>query len=223
MRKAAIIFAVIGVLFWIGVALRLTHILEYYTVGSIANFPTLPLHKIVFASKLKKPGYNSFVCFKDTGQRYVSISRVIGQAGDTIEIKNAKVYRNGKLLDEPFTCFSYEIHRSQVDRIKKHIGKSNNLTPLGDSTYSITLSTSEVKTYHLNLIPTTLPKGAVSDEEDQLFEAFKLKGYNADNIGPIKVPAGSYFLLGDNRDLAYDSRSIGFVKTEQVVSTLFDY
>jgi signal peptidase I len=42
-----------------------------------------------------------------------------------------------------------------------------------------------------------------------------------DNTGVITVPAGSFFMMGDNRDESYDSRFWGFVKIGRIKGLAF--
>lgn len=88
------------------------------------------------------------------------IKRVIGLPGDTILIRNKKIYINNKLLSpDP------GVHSD----------------------------------------PSILPAGRS----------------RRDNYGPITVPAGKYFVMGDNRDNSYDSRFWGFVDKSAILGKAF--
>ena len=88
------------------------------------------------------------------------IKRVIAVGGDTVEIRNKKVFINGTPMEDP-----YGVHVEDI------------------------------------IYPKSLQR--------------------RDNLGPIQVPMGTIFVMGDNRDQSYDSRFWGFVKLEDVIGKAF--
>jgi signal peptidase I len=90
------------------------------------------------------------------------IKRVIGLPGETIELRNKKVYVNNQPLDEPYVHF---------------------------------------------LFPPEERSPGEADVTD--FDVRR-------QYGPVTVPAGHYFMMGDNRDNSQDSRYWGFLPREYV-------
>lgn len=65
-------------------------------------------------------------------------------------------------------------------------------------------------------------RGVVYVNDSALAEPYRsTPSAPTDNYGPITVPAASYFFLGDNRSVSFDSRQWGFVPDENIVGAAF--
>jgi len=116
------------------------------------------------------------------------IKRVIGLPGDTVVSKNNKIYVNGKLYKEDFLNAGKKVKEPDTSL---YAGKPYSYT------YNFTLS--------------TLAKN--SPEWQQRYSSSYLKKIEQTN----KVPAGTYFVMGDHRTVSKDSRIIGFINKKSVI------
>lgn len=107
------------------------------------------------------------------------VKRVVGLPGDTIAMRNSRLYINGTEL---------EYERTRVDGIKNLID---------DKYVSITfIENLDGKKHPIMIIPHNLERSS---------------------FGPVTVPEGKYFMMGDNRYNSSDSRYFGFVERNSII------
>ena len=73
-----------------------------FTVSGQSMYPTLHNNDRMFMSKLGDINRFDVVVLQAPDQDKEYIKRVIGMPGDTIEIKEGKLYINGKVVEQPF-------------------------------------------------------------------------------------------------------------------------
>lgn len=134
------------------------------------------------------------------------VKRVIGLPGDTIGVQGGLVSLNGK-----------PIPRDRLADFAMTISSNSPCRVVPPAVPMIRPGENGSPTCIYPLYRETLPNGATYTVLDQSDVSF------ADNFGPVTVPQGHLFLMGDNRDDSLDSRypviagGMGFVPLDRVV------
>lgn len=207
-------FFTLLVCFWIGI--RVFGIFNTYKNVSSANEPNLNTDQIVMASNLKDAKKGELIVVKTNGER--CIYRLCALVGDKIEIKKGEVYLNDKLMSQNYdTQHSYNFSSKMYNELisSGKIKADNNIYTIGDE-------------IHLEIIDAVAKKAGIYQYRDVQLSTFQdeeiekqwQKKWNVDNFGPVMVPKDSFFVFGDNRNNARDSRYIGFIKRSDLLGVI---
>ncbi|MFA5161582.1 MAG: signal peptidase I [Elusimicrobiales bacterium] len=123
--------------------------------------------------------------------------------------------------DDPrdIQCGGYQYDK---DFIKRLIGLPGDTVELHNGAVSVNgqLLTGEKYAVYSDTMRQSRPEGVNPDDYQKLWQGRDLGraiGEQArDNFGPVKVPPGSYFAMGDNRDHSCDSRFWGPVPEKNI-------
>ena len=116
-----------------------------------------------------------------------------------VPFSDITIFHVGEPQRGDVVVFRYPVDRSK-DFIKRVIAREGDVVEIKDKVVSV------------NGAP-------VKDPHAFFAESSVIPGYfsQRDSFGPVTVPKGSYFMMGDNRDRSLDSRFWGFVETKDLV------
>lgn len=213
---------------------------QTFLIPSESMVNTLLKNDFIIANKalfrMGNPKHGDIIVFKppsyalDPGQGDVDyIKRLIGLPGDLIELKNGVVYRNGKVLKEPYVSEQMMPQNWKLVHYTGPYAKWNGrYVPVtyrdggdynsgGFANYQVSSVSKEWAIgYDPNAIYSdrfSYPTGWNSEltpEEEQRMK------YLLD-APPAKIPPGYYLMMGDNRNNSYDGRYWGLIPRESLV------
>jgi len=216
------------VLFILFITARLTGVFQIYRCPTPSGEPTLKVGQIFFTSNLKTPEKGNIIVF--TSSRYHDsvammgtkglsyVYRLIAEQGDILEMKEGICFVNGKNVDTNKNLMQNYIAGHEI---YKHLTKIEELEAKGylralsDTLLEVFLTTKEAAVMREKGVKTD--KVVYKSKEGIMGEFKWMKkdsAWTIDNFGPLKIPKDCFFVLGDNRHNALDSRFVGFIKKE---------
>lgn len=189
-------------------------------VNNFSSEPSLRPGRFFLTTRIKKPGRLDLISYRavlpQSGLTILT-HRLCGLPGDTVELKAGELYVNGQEADGLLSLkHIYKVPARDAAGLQYDRRQFYVVPPYTETLY-ISLEDKYVKERRLDFARYILPRG-LRDEDICL--QFK-QNWNRDHFGPLKIPPGKYFVLGDNRGNSRDSCYLGLIDHSRYIGTVW--
>jgi signal peptidase I len=187
--------------------------LKAYNIPTTASSPTLELGDYIWVSNLVPVKNNDFVVFKRFDENFGMgnyVFRMVAKEGDTLSIINGATFVNNINTDKDIrTKHAYKMHKDVLNK-QRFLQENNDYYPISRDSILINLEDEIAK----SISKKAIKADAISPKK--VYETFS-KDWDSYNFGPLIIPENKFFVMGDNRDNAQDSRFIGLIDQNNYV------
>ena len=214
-----------ALLFAIFMAARTAGIIGVFSIPTDSMMPKYAPNSLIYAYNWGTPDRDDVVTYYDTSiavpnirfaKREIAIGRIVALGGDRLEISQGRVMINGEAI-EP------DLHLIYFWKISKNdFGNNRNLfddipIPPVDYLDSLLVAMEVSKAMEIQRFVSMhlFDIGLFWKDADNIWGNAGAS-WTLNNFGPITVPNGCVFILGDNRHNPEDSRYRGFVPEKDI-------
>ena len=188
-------------------------------VNNFSSEPSLKQGRFFLTTRIRKPRRFDLISYRAIVPPHgvtILTHPLCGLPGDTLEIRAGILYINGENVDDSLALkHVFKLAVQDCTDIVYDQKQAYTILPYTNTLY-VSLEDTYVRKLSTPCERYVLPAG-LRDEE--IFLTFK-KNWNRDNFGPVRVPEGCWFVLGDNRGNSRDSRHLGLIEQRRFVGTV---